>query len=276
MNPKQSWRGLDLGRPIRGPGRTILLRWKLGLIRALILLGFAGVIQILCIAGIIDTLTMQPPHRIATDLVRLLGSGEFNRAIVRTLSNAMIATVMAMAVGVTVATLIHRVRGLREALDLLFSTWYAVPILAFYPLLIVIFGLTSLPSIVIGFMQGVVAVIVSTLDGLDRVPQVLRKLARTQHMSALETAWLITLPAAAPWLLSGAKLAIAFAIIGVVASEFLMAREGMGFEISYAYNNFDNARMYPLIVLVIVFSVSVNAALLRWEAKLARRRGLKP
>jgi NitT/TauT family transport system permease protein len=104
----------------------------------------------------------------------------------------------------------------------------------------------------------------------------LRKLARTQHMTALETTWLIALPAAAPWLLSGAKLAIAFSIIGVVASEFLMAREGMGFEISYAYNNFDNARMYPLIVLVIVFSVSVNAVLLRWEARLARRRGLKP
>lgn len=54
-----------------------------------------------------------------------------------------------------------------------------------------------------------------------------------------------------------------------------MAREGMGFEISYAYNNFDNARMYPLIVLVILFSVIVNSLLLRWESRLARRRGLK-
>jgi NitT/TauT family transport system permease protein len=250
--------------------------WRLTLIRGLILLAFVGLLEVLCEYGIIDTLTMQPPHRILTDLVRLLASGAFNRAIVRTLSNAIIATTMAIVVGVTAATLIHRVRGLREALDLVFSTWYAVPILAFYPLLIVIFGLTSLPSIMIGFMQGFVAVIVTTLDGLDRVPRVLRKLARTQHMTALETAWLITLPAAAPWLLSGVKLAIAFSIIGVVASEFLMAREGMGFEISYAYNNFDNARMYPLIVLVIVFSVSVNAVLLRWEARLARRRGLKP
>jgi len=249
---------------------------SLTLIRGLILLGFIGLLEVLCACGVIDTLTMQPPQRIFTDLVRLLASGAFNRAIVRTLSNAMIATAMAIIVGVTAATLIHRVRGLREALDLLFSTWYAVPILAFYPLLIVIFGLTSLPSIMIGFMQGFVAVIVTTLDGLDRVPRVLRKLARTQHMTALETAWLITLPAAAPWLLSGVKLAIALSIIGVVASEFLMAREGMGFEISYAYNNFDNARMYPLIVLVIVFSVSVNAVLLRWEARLARRRGLKP
>jgi NitT/TauT family transport system permease protein len=249
---------------------------RLMAVRVLILLAFVGLLEIMCAAGIIDTLTMQPPHRIVTDLFRLLASGAFNRAIARTLSNALVATAMALVVGVTAATLIHRVRGLREALDLLFSTWYAVPILAFYPLLIVIFGLTSLPSIVIGFMQGVVAVIVTTLDGLDRVPRVLRKLARTQHMTALETTWLIALPAAAPWLLSGAKLAIAFSIIGVVASEFLMAREGMGFEISYAYNNFDNARMYPLIVLVIVFSVSVNAVLLRWEARLARRRGLKP
>ncbi len=250
--------------------------WRLTSIRALMLLALVGVLEVLCAVGVIDTLTMQPPHRIAIDLVRLLASGAFNRAIARTLSDAMIATSMAMVVGVAVATLIHRARGLREALDLLFSTWYAVPILAFYPLLIVIFGLSSLPSIMIGFAQGVVAVIVTTLDGLDRVPRVLRKLARTQHMTALETAWLITLPAAAPWLLSGAKLAIVFSIIGVVASEFLMAREGMGFEISYAYNNFDNARMYPLIVLVIVFSVTVNAILLRWEARLARRRGLKP
>jgi NitT/TauT family transport system permease protein len=246
------------------------------LIRALILLAFVGVLEVLCIGGTIDSLTMQPPHRIASDLVRLLASGTFNRAIARTLSNAIIATVMAMTVGVTAAVFVHRMPGLRAALDLLFSTWYAVPVLAFYPLLIVMFGLTSLPSIIIGFMQGVVAVIVTTLDGLDRVPHVLRKLGRAQHLNVLETVWLITLPAAAPWLLSGAKLAIAFSIIGVVASEFLMAREGMGFEISYAYNNFDNARMYPLILLVMVFSVSVNSVLLRWEARLARRRGLRP
>ena len=159
-------------------------RWRLTLTRGLILLAFVGLLEALCAAGVIDTLTMQPPHQIVQDLIRLLAAGSFNRAILRTVTNVSIATAMAMVVGVIVATLIHRVRGLREALDLLFSTWYAIPLLAFYPLLIVIFGLTSLPSIMIGFAQGVVAVIVSTLDGLDRVPRVLRKLARAQHMTA--------------------------------------------------------------------------------------------
>jgi NitT/TauT family transport system permease protein len=250
--------------------------WRLRVYRLLVLVAAIGILEILCRLDIIDQLTMQPPHQIFTDLARILASGSMNRAMLRTLSNAVTACAMAVVVGIMFAAVIHRRPAIREALDLIFSTYYAVPILAFYPLFIVLFGLGSLPHILIGFLQGVVAVIVSTLDGLDRVPRVLRKLARVQQMGPLETTLLITLPSAAPWLLTGVKLAIAFSIIGVVGSEFLMARDGIGYEISFAYNNFDNAKMYPLIVLVIVFSVVVNSLLFRWETRLLRQRGLKP
>ncbi len=250
--------------------------WRLPLLRLLFLAIGVAVLELLCAADIIDRLTMQPPHQIFLDLVHIVRSGALNQAILHTLSNVLIACLMALGVGVTLASIIHRMPPVREALDLVFSTWYAVPVLAFYPLLIVIFGLGDLPQILIGFLQGAVAVIVSMLDGLDRVPRVLRKLARVHKMNRLETTLLITLPAAAPWVLTGAKLAIMFSIIGVVASEFLMARSGLGYELSYAYNNFDNARMYPIIVMVIVFSVVVNTLLFRWEAHLLRQRGLRP
>jgi NitT/TauT family transport system permease protein len=251
-------------------------KWRLPLLRLLLLAIGAAVLEVLCALDIIDRLTMQPPHQIFLDLVHIILSGALNGAILHTLSNVLIACGMALVVGIAFATVVHRMPPLREALDLVFSTWYAVPILAFYPLLIVIFGLGDIPQIVIGFMQGAVAVIVSMLDGLDRIPRVLGKLARVQRMNRLETALLITLPAAAPWILTGAKLAIMFSVIGVVASEFLMARSGLGYELSYAYNNFDNARMYPIIVLVIVFSVLVNSLLFKWEAHLLRQRGLRP
>ena len=73
---------------------------------------------------------------------------------------------------------------MREALDPLFATYYAIPVFAFYPLLIILFGLGDAPQIVIAFMLGVVAVIVNTLNGLDRVPRVLLKTARIARMSA--------------------------------------------------------------------------------------------
>src|SRR5262249_13953327 len=159
--------------------------------------------------------------------------------------------------------------------DPLFATYYAIPVIAFYPMLIIIFGLGEAPKIMIAFMLGVVAVIVNTLNGLDRVPRVLLKSARIARLSPLETAYKITLPYAEPYILTGVKLAIAYSLIGVVGSEFILSNGGMGFEIAFAYNNFDNKVMYPLIFLVLAVSVTANLLVGAWEKRLLVRRGLR-
>jgi NitT/TauT family transport system permease protein len=52
-----------------------------------------------------------------------------------------------------------------------------------------------------------------------------------------------------------------------------MSRTGVGYEISFAYNNFDNATMYPLILMILVLSTLVNMTLSQWERTLMKRRG---
>ena len=241
--------------------------------RVLVIAAAVLLLEGLCLAGIIDRLTMPPPHRILRDLAVILTSGSQNAAIVKTLTNASIALALALVVGVASAVVLHGYRPVRETLEPLFATYYAVPIFAFYPLLIVIMGLGDAPQIAIGFMLGVVAVIVNTLNGLDRVPRVLRKSARIGRLNSIETALTVTLPHAAPYVLTGAKLAVAYSLIGVIGAEFIMSRGGMGYEISFAYTNFDNATMYPLILLILLVSIALNAALSRWEKALLKRRG---
>jgi hypothetical protein len=99
-------------------------------------------------------------------------------------------------VGIIAGALLHRWRALRDTLDPLFATYYAVPVFAFYPFFIVVFGLGDLPQILIAFMLGVVAMIVNTLNGLDRVPVVLLKTARIMQLSPIDTALRMTLPSA--------------------------------------------------------------------------------
>jgi NitT/TauT family transport system permease protein len=246
---------------------------RVALYRVLVIAVAVLLLEGLCLAGIIDRLTMPPPHRILRDLAVILISGSQNAAILKTLTNASIALTLALVVGVASAVVLRGYRPVRETLDPLFATYYAVPIFAFYPLLIVIMGLGDAPQIAIGFMLGVVAVIVNTLNGLDRVPRVLRKSARIGRLNAIETALTVTLPHAAPYVLTGAKLAVAYSLIGVIGAEFIMSRGGMGYEISFAYTNFDNATMYPLILLILLVSITLNAALSRWEKALLKRRG---
>jgi NitT/TauT family transport system permease protein len=243
------------------------------LIRTALILGIVVLLEILCLTGRIDKLTMQPPHRMALDLFRMLSSGSLNGAIFKTLANAAIALVLALVGGVASAVVLYRLKLLRDTLDPLFAAYYAIPVFAFYPLLIIIFGLGDAPQILMAFMLAVVAVIVNTLNGLDRVPRVLLKTARVNRMGPLETAWKIMLPSAAPYVMTGAKLAVAYALIGIIGAEFIMSRGGMGYEISFAYTNFDNATMYPLILLILAVSIGVNMALAHWEKRLMQRRG---
>jgi NitT/TauT family transport system permease protein len=248
---------------------------RLVLYRVAVIAGAIALLEMLCLTGAIDKITMQPPHLIARDLYRLLISGRMNGAIAKTLTNTVLSLILALGVGVIAGALLHRRRALRDTLDPLFATYYAVPVFAFYPFFIVVFGLGDLPQILIAFMLGVVAMIVNTLNGLDRVPQVLLKTARIMRMSPIDTALRLTLPSAGPYLLTGAKLAVAYAFIGIIGSEFILSRGGIGYEISFAYNNFDNATMYPLIVLILLASIVINTVLTRWEQTLLARRGAR-
>ena len=243
--------------------------------RTLVIGGIVALLEVLCVTGVIDKITMQAPHLIVRDLFRMIVSGRMNSAIAKTLSNTVIALLLALSVGIVVGALVHRWRALRDTLDPLFATYYAVPVFAFYPFFIVIFGLGDLPQILIAFMLGVVAMIVNTLNGLDRVPVVLVKTARIMRLSPIDTALRVTLPSAGPYIVTGIKLAVAYAFIGVIGSEFIMSRGGIGYEISFAYTSFDNATMYPLILLILLASVAVNAVLSRWEQRLLQRRGMR-
>jgi len=237
------------------------------------ILGTVLLLELLCRTGVIDRLTMPPPSVIVRDLVLILASGSMNKAMLKTFTNVSIAFALSVVVGVAFGVAIHGWHLVRQGLDPLFVTYYAIPVYAFYPLFIVLFGLGDVPQVLIGFMLAVVAVIVNTLNGLDRVSRVLLKTARIYRLGAVATAMKITLPSAAPYLMTGIKLAVAYAFIGVIGAEFIMSQTGMGYEISFAYNNLDNATMYPLILLVLVVSTGINVALSHWERTILRRRG---
>ena len=213
-------------------------------------------------------------HLIARDLYRLLVSGRMNGAIAKTLTNTVLALVLALGVGVIAGALLHRRRALRDTLDPLFATYYAVPIFIFYPVLIVIFGLSAMPIVLMGVATAIVAMIIATLNGLDRIPRVLTKVARVHHMGTIATALLLKLPAAAPHLFTGVKLAVSYAFIGVIASEFILAPSGLGRVISDAYSDFNNRRMYALMLLLIIVATVVNMLLHVFDQRWAERRGI--
>jgi NitT/TauT family transport system permease protein len=82
----------------------------------------------------------------------------------------------------------------------------------------------------------------------------------------------ISFPAAVPYVFTGLKLGFIYALIGVIASEFILASSGLGYEISNSYTTFATTRMYAVMLFMILISVSVNQAMLKIERHLYDRR----
>jgi NitT/TauT family transport system permease protein len=246
---------------------------RIGIIRLIVIIAAAAALELGCRSGLIDHRIVVPPSEMAATLIGMLASGTITGDVVRTLGMIAIAALVSIVLGFALGLLLHATPRLRVALDPLFATYYAVPIFIFYPVLIAIFGLSLVPIVLIAIATAIVAMIIATLNGLDRVPRVLGKVARVHRMGRLATAIRLQLPAAAPYLFTGIKLAVSYAFIAVIASEFILAPAGLGRDIADAYADFNNRRMYALMLFVLLVATVVNMTLHTLDLRWAQRRG---
>jgi NitT/TauT family transport system permease protein len=91
-------------------------------------------------------------------------------------------------------------------------------------------------------------------------------------MGPLSQVALVIIPAIAPSLLTGIKLALAYAFIGILAGEFILASAGIGHAIAFAYDAFDNRTMYGLIAFTLILVTLMNMGLTACERWLLRGR----
>jgi len=250
------------------PGKPLLLRLAL-------IVGSVALLEAASQSGWIDRVSFIPPSEMFTAAMQILAQGQYNTDIMLTLTSALAAIALAVVFGFLGGLMLARMPRLRRVVDPLLMSWYAVPIFVFYPMLIVIFGLNRWPLIALGFLFSIVAMAVNTLNGVERIPRVQLRTARMLRMGPVRTTLQVRLPASLPFVFTGVKLTIVYSFIAIIGGEFLLSGAGFGYQIAFAYNNFDNPTMYGLMLILLVFVGTVNMILHSVEHRLYQRRVMK-
>lgn len=246
---------------------------RVGLTRTALIAGMFAALEILCRSQTIPRATMIPPTEMVAALWQILRSGRANYDIAFTVLNTLASIALSVICGFWLGAALHALPRARRAFEPLLSAYYAVPVFIFYPLLIVAFGVGRTALIVMGAMFGIVAMIVNTMIGLDRVPRAIARTGAVMRLGPIRRLLLLRLPAAAPHLVTGIKLAVAYSVIGIVAGEFILATAGIGKRIAFGYQDFDNRTMYGMLLFLLILVMAINGVLTRWEKRLHRRFG---
>jgi NitT/TauT family transport system permease protein len=107
----------------------------------------------------------------------------------------------------------------------------SVPKVAVAPLIILWFGLSEWPKILVVVLVCFFPILVNIVAGLEAVPQTMLDLMRSLGASPHVVFRRLRLPIALPHFFTGCKVAVTFAVIGAVIGEFVAAQDGLGYMI---------------------------------------------
>lgn len=208
--------------------------------------------------GWIDGLVIVPISEMAAASAELVVSGDLWEHFIASMISIAIALLIAVAMGLLVGYTLWRLPLLQKAIGPYLVGWYAVPIFAFYPVMVVLVGFNRIPVVFIAAAWAIVAVIMPTTEGLQRVDRSWEKVGHVYGLNRWGMFRFVQLPASLPQIASGIKLAVTYSILGVIASELILSSQGLGHLISFHFNNFAVAKMWGTIVIVIVIAMSLN------------------
>jgi putative hydroxymethylpyrimidine transport system permease protein len=214
-----------------------------------------GAWELLAKLGHIENYLLPAPSEVASALWRdrdLLSSDTWVTA-----REVLLGFALAVGVGVAIAIVLHLSPVLRRAVYPLVVASQAVPVVVIAPILVIWFGFGITPKLVVIALICFFPVVVNTLDGLEGVDREQIKMMRTLGASRLDLLRRLELPSALPFLFSGAKVAVAVAVIGAVFGELVGSDAGLGHAIQVGTAELETARVFAAVLILSVMAIAL-------------------
>lgn len=177
---------------------------------------------------------------------------------------------LAVVVGVGLGVLLALSRLFRVGVYPLVIAFQVVPKVALAPLFIVWFGLGTTSRVLLAFVIAFFPMVVNTFAGIQSTDPVMIRMARSFSASRWTIFSRIEFPTALPYIFSGLKIGITFAVIGIIVAEFVTAQEGLGYLIVFSEGNVDTPMLMAAIFVLSIVGVILYAAIV-WLEKLVIR-----
>jgi len=222
----------------------------------------------------INPVLLSSPGAIARAFVAMIGDGTLAQALSESLVVLGAGSLIGIVIGLAVGLAAGRYRVFATLIEVPLNALYATPSVALIPLIVVWFGFGPTAKTVVVILFVVFPVLINTMRGVQEVDRELVEVARS-FCSGERRMWFdLIMPAALPYMVTGLRLAIGRALIGVIVAEFFTAFSGLGHLIVTNANSFRTDRTFVPILVIAVLGVLLTALLefaerrlVRWSAK---------
>jgi NitT/TauT family transport system permease protein len=209
----------------------------------------------------INPMFMSAPSLIAKAGYQLFASGEIYNDLYVSGVEFLGGYALAVAVAIPFGIMLGWYKRMSYIFDPFVNAMNATPRVALLPLVIIWLGIGMLSKVGIIFLGAVFSILINTRDGVKTTPANLLTAARSFGASEWMVFKAVVLPSTIPFILTGLRLAVGRALVGVLVGELYAATAGIGFMITVAGATFQTDKVF-VGVLIFAFAGMISMELL--------------
>lgn len=203
---------------------------------------------------------LSTPVAVFDAAILVISSGELPGAMLISIGVVLAGFGLAIIMGVPLGLLMGRSRYAEYLLDPYVNALYVVPRIALIPLIIIWLGLGVQAQIAVVFGTSFFPILISTQTGVKNVGENLIETARAFGAKEYELMRKIILPASVPFIMSGLRLGIGQAIIGMIVAQMFLGISGMGFMLVNYGNQFATNYVFVVVLALAGLGVALTEA----------------
>jgi len=177
-----------------------------------------------------------------------------------TVREVVLGYLLAVALALMLAVLLHFSDALRRALLPILVLSQTVPTVLLAPVLAILLGYGITPKLVVVAIVCFFPIVVNTVDGLRCTDTELVQMMRTLHGSRFAIFRRVEVPGALPAIFSGARVAATYAAVGAVFGEWAGSSAGLGFVMLQAQPALLTARIFAAVLILCALALALYAA----------------
>lgn len=258
-----------LGRPA---SRMRSVKERVGLFLARLVFGAAiiGLWQLVVSLKLMDPTVTSGPADVGSFLWHALGTSMLWTNLGDTMVAVVIALALASVVGVVTGIALALLPQLEAIVSPYLDALNAMPRIALAPVFVLAFGLTINAKIALAFSIVVFIMITSARAGVRSVEVDITRLSTVLGANRRQMFTKVLFPVAIPSIFGGLRLGVIYSLLGVVTSELIGGRNGIGVLIQQYAGLFQTEGVYALIIVLAVIAAVLNAMMGRVERHLLR------
>lgn len=212
------------------------------------------------------------PSLVFTTGIEILSGGNFSAHGYVSLIEFLAGFIMALVVGILLGMIMGTFRKIRYLLDPPIIALYTTPRLALLPILVLWLGIGMESKIAVVFIGAVIPIIINTMAGIREADFSLIQAARSFCARQRDIFTKVLLPGSLPAVMTGIRLGLGRAILGVVVGEMYASTKGIGYQIMHygAAVRVDHLLFY--VTLVSFFGFTTTTLVRNLENRLRRWR----